>query len=318
MKTETRNPKSEMVAVLLSKCSPRPSRLCGSSGRPPQSNRRDAIDAEQAWRPTCLALAAVVLLVGCTTTRSISNSGYRDPDAHWRHAPRVNKADPGFDYHGELSEFDVLGITRGSRTSEADIQQALAGAKQVRLKPGCSILLIQSGAAFPDGPMVAALSPHFRVVPFSGVPPISRRTADGQFERADADSFSRSLRLAAARGGCNTILCYWGILESANAKLATKTVSWVPVVNWLVPDESEHMRLRLKLALVDVRIGDWAMLSPAPVDASRLSTSPRRGVADQKLVERLKDEAYAAAATELMQQYGGSPRRAHDSAPLFP
>ncbi len=74
-------------------------------------------------------------------------------------------------------------------------------------------------------------------------------------------------------------------------------------MNWLVPDENQHMRLRLKLALIDVRTGDWAVLSPTPVEASKLSTSPRRGVADQKLVERLKGEAYAAGAQELLRQY---------------
>ena len=99
------------------------------------------------------------------------------------------------------------------------------------------------------------------------------------------------------------ILCYWGILESENAKLATKTISWVPVVNWVVPDEKEHMRLRLKLALIDVRTGDWAMLSPEAVDDSKISRSPRRNVADQKLVESLKQRAYTSGAKELLQQY---------------
>jgi hypothetical protein len=202
-----------------------------------------------------------------------------------------------------LSEFDVLGLTRDSTATEADIQQALDGAKQLRLKPGASILLIQSGAIFPDGPMVRELSQHYRVVPFSGVPPVSRRTEDGPLERYDAENFSKSLRLAAARGGCDTVLCYWGILESESAKLATKTVSWVPVVNWLVPDENQHMRIRLKFALVDVRTGNWAVLSPTPNQDSKLSYSPRRNVADQKLVESLKQKAYAAGAKELLEQY---------------
>jgi hypothetical protein len=272
MKTETRNPNSELRTRFV---------------------RLTAVTA------------AVLVLAGCQSTRSISNSAYREPQGGYCYAPRPNGSDPGFAYHGELSEFDVLGIERGMIASEADIQQALAGVKQVRLKPGSSVLLIQSGAMFPDGPMVAALSPHFRVVPFTGVPPVSRRTSDGHFERADADSFSRSLRLAAARGGCDTILCYWGSLEAKSAKLATKTVSWVPVVNWFMPDESEIMRIQLKLALVDVRTGDWAVLSPTPIEASKLSASPRRGVADQKLVERLKQQAYVSGARELLQQYAG-------------
>ena len=101
------------------------------------------------------------------------------------------------------------------------------------------------------------------------------------------------------------ILCYWGILESENAKLATKTVSWVPVVRWVIPDEREHMRLRLKLALIDVRTGNWAVLSPPPQEEARISTAPRRGVADQKLVEELKERAFTAAAGELLRRYAG-------------
>ena len=193
---------------------------------------------------------AIALVTGCAkSTRSLSNSGYRDSGGRTYYAPRPNNSDPGFEYRGELSEFDVLGITRTETASEADIEKALAAAKQIRLKSGASILLVQSGAIFPDAPMVNELSQHFRVVPFTGVPPVSRRGTDGQFERYDAGEFSKSLRLAAARGGCETILCYWGILESESAKLATKTISWVPVAGWFIPDENQHMRLRLKLAL---------------------------------------------------------------------
>lgn len=255
--------------------------------------------------PTTLSLfIALAILTGCTTTkRPLSNSSYREPGGRTHYPPRPVDSDPGFEYRGELSEFDVLGITRTETATDADIEKALAAAKQIRLKSGDSILLVQSGAIFPDTPMVAQLSQHFRVVPFTGVPPVSRRGTEGQFERYDAGDFSRSLRLAAARGGCETILCYWGVLETESAKLATKTVSWVPVANYFIPDETQHMRIRLKLALVDVRTGDWAVLSPRAIEASKLSVSPRRAVADQKLVERLKQQAYEAGAKELLARY---------------
>ncbi len=244
------------------------------------------------------------LFVGCAkSTRSLSNSSYREPGGHSHFAPRENDSDPGFEYRGELSEFDVLGITRTETASDADIEKALTAAKQIRLKSGASILLVQSGAIFPDAPMVTELSKHFRVVPFTGVPPVSRRGTDGQFERYDAGDFSKSLRLAAARGGCETILCYWGILESENAKLATKAVAWVPVASWFIPDENQHMRIRLKLALVDVRTGDWTVLSPDAIEARKLSVSPRRAVADQKLVARLKQQAYESGTKELLSRH---------------
>src|SRR5262245_9729792 len=236
--------------------------------------------------PISILAVAVVLVARCTkTVRPISNSGDADsPPSYSGALPPAAPPTTPFAYRGELSEFDVLGITRGGTPSDSEIERALDSAKRVRLHPASSIMLIQSGAIFPDGPMVTELSKHFRVVAFSGVPPSSRADEPGPFERSDAETFSRSLRLAAARGGNDVILCYWGVLESENAKLATKTISWVPLVNWVLPDEREHVRIRLKLALIDVRTGDWAVLSPAPVEDSAVSSSPRRNVADQKLV----------------------------------
>jgi hypothetical protein len=246
---------------------------------------------------------ACALLAGCGTTRSISNSSYRGDEHASYFSPRPNGSDPGFAYRGELSEFDVLGITRGQVTSEQDIQRALDNAKAVKLEANSSILLIQSGAIFPDAPMVSELSKYFRVSPFSGVPPVSQNGSNFSADSHNAESFSQSLRLAAARGGNDVILCYWGILESETQNLETKAVSWVPVVSWMVPDERQHMRIRLKLAVIDVRSGNWSVLSPKAFDDSRISTSPRRGVKDQKQVELLKGKAYEASVKDLVRRY---------------
>lgn len=247
-------------------------------------------------------VAACALLAGCASKRSISNSSYRAAEHASAHGYRES-TDPGFEYRGELSEFDVLGVARDQTAFDEDIQQALEKARPVRLTPHTAILLIQSGAMFPDGPMVGELSKHFTVVPFSGVPP--GKDSLGSQETRDSAGFSRSLRMAAARAGAETILCYWGVLESAQEKIATKAVSWVPVVTWFVPDEREHMRLRLKLALIDVRTGDWSVLSPPPFDSKALSVGTRRAVADQKLVERLKGQAYEACVRDLLKVYVG-------------
>jgi hypothetical protein len=247
-------------------------------------------------------LPACALLAGCTSTRSISNSSYRHAGYAATRACRAS-SDPAFEYHGELSEFDVLSVARGQTAFEEDIQRALDKARPVRLKQGSAILLIQSGAMFPDGPMVVELSKHFTVVPFSGVPPA--RESVGWLGTGESASLSRSLRLAAARAGAKTIVCYWGILESAREKIATKTVSWVPVITWFVPDEREHMRIRLKLALIDVRTGDWSVLSPPPIESGAVSVGTRRAVADRKLVELLKSQAYEASVRELLRVHGG-------------
>lgn len=248
-----------------------------------------------------LPIIVCILVAACTSKRSISHSEYQQPRSYCGGGPRESASDPAFEYRGELSEFDVLGISRDEITSEADIRRTIEQAKPVRLHPGSSILLIQSGALFPDGPMVAELSKHFRVVPFSGVP-MQRVTRSGvpQTESSDPETYCRSLRLIAARGGTDVILCYWGILESESAGLPTKTVSWVPIVNWLMPDEKQHLRIQLKVALVDVRFGNWSVFSPKAFADARITTSPRRAAVGRQQVERLKKLAYQASVKELI------------------
>jgi hypothetical protein len=257
-------------------------------------------------------VAVVVLLAACTSTRSISNSTYREPGTATGSATD-GASDAAFAYRGELSEFDVLGVARDQTAFDDDIQVALEKARPVRLKPGSTLLLIQSGAAFPDGPIIDELGKHFTVVPFSGVPP--QRDPAGATGNPDNAGFSRSLRLAAARAGAETIACCWGVVESGRERIATRTVSWVPVVTWFVPDEREQVRIRLKLALIDVRTGDWAVVSPPPCDSRALSWGTRRAVADRKLVERLKTVAYESCVREMLRIYSGEPLSAKNSGP---
>jgi hypothetical protein len=255
-------------------------------------------------KKTYFLIALCGLLAGCATQRSISNSGYRDEtQSVLGYVPRANDSDPGFAYRGELSEFDVLGIERGEAASDLEIQKALDSAKSVKLNANSSILLIQSGALFPDAPMLKELGRYFHVSPFSGVPPASRRVNESDTETRDPQSFAQSLRLAAARGGNDVVLCYWGVLESEKQDLVTKTVSWLPTAGWVLPDEKQHMRIRLKLALVDVRSGNWTVMSPEAFDDARTSTSLRRGAKDQQQVELLKTKAYEASVKELVARY---------------
>lgn len=246
-----------------------------------------------------LLLLGLICLAGCNTrVASISHSEFIDPRAGERPG-RGN--DGAFQYRGELTEFDVLGIARGELTSEASIRRALDEARKVKLQPDSSILLIQSGALFPDGGMIAELGKHFRVMPFTGIPP-QENIVHGT-PVSDPESFARSLRLAAARAGNDVIVCYWGFLESMSENLPTKTVSWLPVANWVLPDEKQRMRIRLKLAIVDVRSGNWAVFSPAPFENTLTSERRHRAKADQAQVEQLKSEAYQAAVTDLLRLY---------------
>ena len=193
-----------------------------------------------------------------------------------------------------MSEFDVLGVDSASAVTDAEILEALDTRTSVRLAKSSRVLLIQSGADFPDNPMQEALGARYTVGPFSGKP------------RAPKDataSCSRSLRLAAARGGYDKILCYWGVLESTRTGKITKGVSWVPIVGYFVPDETQSMRIRLKAVLIDTATGNWVMIQPEPVTDKQLSSIVSRESSDQGLVERLKAQGYRSLVSVLTSAY---------------
>ena len=229
------------------------------------------------------AAAACLLLFGCTS-RSISNSGYN---------PGYRYGSAG-DYAGELSEFDVLGVDSAGAVTDAEILGALDTKTPARLARNSHILLIQSGADFPDNPMQEALSARYTVGPFSGRP---RAAKDA------TASYSKSLRLAAARGGYDKILCYWGVLESTRTREITKGVSWVPVVGYFVPDETQSMRIRLKAVLIDTATGNWVMIQPEPVTDKQLSSIVSRESTDQSLVDKLKAQGYRSLVSTLINGY---------------
>jgi hypothetical protein len=229
-----------------------------------------------------LVLAAAIV-TGCSS-RSISNSGY-DRGYYYR---------GGSGYVGELSELNMVGIDTAVRPTEAQIQAAYAQPHKVELKRGSAVMLIQSGALFPDDAMQREVSKYFKVGPFSGVP-------EKHDEKA---SYAGSFRLAAANGGYDYILCYWGTLESAQHNLATKTVSWVPIAGYIVPDEKQEMRIRLKMAVIDARTGHWTMVAHEPVEGkSIISARGNREGADQAQVNALKEAGYNALVTALAAQF---------------
>lgn len=228
-------------------------------------------------------LAAAMLFAGCSK-RSISNSGYGGGGRSYYYC---GNSDPF--YRGELNEFDLLGVERGDSITDEQIGKALDASGRVTLRKGSSVLLIQSGAMQPDKPMSDAMEKHFVVVPFSGQPGAT-----------NVAGYAKALRLAAAQAGCETIICYWGALESATRGSEVKAVSWVPVVGGLLPDEAQFMRIRLKLALVDVRTGRWGMSSSGAFEDQSHSNRIGREASDQRQVEKLKQLAYASAADDVV------------------
>ena len=228
-----------------------------------------------------LFLVFTAMVWGCAT-RSISNSSY----------PGDAKSKNPY-YSGELNEMDVLGSVDAKSVSETDIRQALENRQEIKLRKGSSIIVIQSGAIKPDEPMIDELNKNFITLPFSGTP----------LKQQDQGSYSKTLRLVAAQGGCTHVLCYWGTLETAVEDKATKVISWIPVAGVFIPDESQQMRIRLKAALIDVASGKWVMLTPDPIDDSALSSGLGRVKSDQKQVAELKKKAYATLASELFRYF---------------
>ena len=241
-----------------------------------------------------LALLAVVL-AGCGT-RSISNSGY--PGDYYNGNPL---------YQGEIDELDLFVPQERDQPFEGDIKTALAESRPITALLGKPLLVVQSGALVPDEVMTDALDKYFRVSPFSGVPsrPSNVTTAS---TAALPGSFGERLRLAAAQGGYQRILVYWGELEAQTAGGVTKAVSWVPVVGMVIPDESQDMRIRLKAAIIDVETGCWHMILPEAIADSAISARINRESADQDQVQRLKAAGYAKLADMIVQEASANAR----------
>lgn len=235
----------------------------------------------------CLSLfcASFVLLTGCAT-RSISNA--EAPASGFFGGGGANGI-----YRGELSEFEVLGVGPGTANSEADIAAALAVGGKIQLTKGASVMLVQSGAMLPDEAMVKGMEAFFNVTAFTGMP-----------ERSfPAGHYARSMRMAAARSGNDKIVVYWGQLETGSVNHATKSVSWVPFVGGFLKDETQRMRIRLKVALIDVRTGKWDMIMPQPFEDTDTSGRYTRASSDQAQVMLLKEQAYRTAVADLVKRF---------------
>ncbi len=242
------------------------------------------------WRSLsniCLAVVITALVAGCGT-RSISNSGYY-ADSDRGYAQRNNTF-----YKGELNEFDVLGIDPKSPITEADIQKSLGEKSRITVLRGSSIMLIQSGAMIPDDDMVKGMEKYYNVAVFTGVPYESG---------TPGNAYAKALRLAAAKGGYDRLMVYWGVLETGQENLATKVISWFPIIGGAIPDQTQRMRIRMKVAIVDVKSGQWDMFSPPPFEDNDISGRYSRVSSDQGQVAILKSKAYSATVDDVVRRF---------------
>lgn len=238
-------------------------------------------------------LCAMILGLSACDTRSISDSGYRGDGGRGAYNAF---------YRGELSEYDVLGIDPRQAISDDEIRKALVAKQPIAIKRGSAVMLVQSGAMFADPEMSAALGRYYAVSSFSGVPmPETQGAAQNQSSRP---SYSQLFRLAAAKGGFDTIIVYWGVLESASENLDTKAISWIPIIGGVIPDQAQRMRIRLMIAVIDVKTGQWESFASQPFDDEAASNEHHRAASDQQQVALLKAKAYQAAAEQLVDRYG--------------
>jgi len=238
------------------------------------------------WCGLLFVVLGILMVSGCET-RSISNAGNGQNQF----------------YNGELRDQDVLGAMPEQGITDNDIKTALNNARSIfRLPKNSSILLIQSGAMTPDPAMQNALKQFYSVAVFSGIPPNSCRYGESQSKDSTVD-YPKLLRLTAANGGKDKILVYWGQLESGSENEATKVISWVPFVGSVLPDETQHMRIVLRIALIDVLTGRWTSFTPQTFENSAVSSRHNRDSKDMKQIMELKALAYEAAAKEIFERF---------------
>ncbi|MCW5596169.1 MAG: hypothetical protein KIT42_09900 [Rhodocyclaceae bacterium] len=239
------------------------------------------------YRNAIALVVAVTFLAGCGT-RSISNSDY-SADSDRGYGQRNNPF-----YKGELNELDVIGIDSKAQISEEEIAKAAASRSRFSIPKGSSIMLIQSGAMIPDEEMVKGMEKYYNVSVFTGIP---------SGDTTSNSNYSRALRLAAAKGGAEKLIVYWGLLETGREDLATKAISWFPFVGGVITDETQRMRIRMKVAVVDVKSGQWETFSPEPFDDSSSSGRYSRASSDQAQVAALKSKAYKSTADDVVKRY---------------
>jgi hypothetical protein len=206
-----------------------------------------------------------------------------------------------------LSELAVLGVDVGKKISESDIQEAVERRGTIKINRSDKLVLVQSGAQFPDDALMREAEKFYSVVPLSGIPSGGNRAYQWQqpSDKEAVPPLDMAFRLTAAKAGADTLIVYWGVIESAREGYATKTVSWVPIVGSLLPDEEQQMRIRLKAAIIDVKTGYWEMLIPEVYEDEVQTAGINRKEKDQKQVEVLKERGYKRLIADIQTRYEG-------------
>jgi hypothetical protein len=193
-----------------------------------------------------------------------------------------------------LKEQDLL-APADQKISEETIRGALTENQRIRLTRNEAILVAQSGNETPADPLYSELAKRLHLIPFTGV-----RTKLA----TESNEPAKVLRLAAARAGAKTVLVFWEVLETERKDLITQTVSWLPVLDLVVPDEIDHLRIHYKFGLMDVRTGVASSLASKTLQGTALNTAFRRAHHDSSNMDALKRKAAQEAVELLLKTYG--------------
>jgi hypothetical protein len=216
-------------------------------------------------RTTTVYVLFAVLAWGCeTTNRSISRYEY------------------GYNpsYSGELSAVDFIKDVSDPRAGSAS--------NDISITKGERVIVMQSGQLSPDGALVSELGDRCHIIAMSGIP---SKTSVGE----------PKLRDAARAGGVAKIMAYWGTIETSIQSEQTKAVSWVPIVGWYIPDESQEMRISITAIVSDTATGRWTDYTVLSPETKVFHSTMTREAKDSWQVEGLKSEVYKQLVQKVVQ-----------------
>jgi len=219
--------------------------------------------------PTVTIVATALLFASCDST-PISATGYASSNRY-----SSSSGTP------ELSEIDFIKLSGNS-----------GGAS--RPSASARVLLVQSGATIPDPALTKEFGRYYHVIPFTG----DRREIAGDAETT-SPQVAETLRLAARRSGASHMICVWRRIESARQSLATKVVSWVPIVGQVIPDETLHARINLKGGVLNAATGRWDAVGVNTKVGGRVTNSLNRSASRTAKTEEEKAAGYEMLAKKI-------------------
>jgi len=154
-------------------------------------------------------------------------------------------------------------------------------------------MLIQSGAMIPDEDMVKGMEKYYSVSVFTGVP-----TEGGTRETLTPKRCG--LR---CKGWTRKIGGVLGVTRNWARRLGNQGCVVDTIIGGAIPDQTQRMRIRMKVAIVDVKSGQWDMFSPSPFEDTDASGRYSRVSSDQAQVAILKNKAYNATVDDVIKRF---------------